>query len=384
MAFNGGMEVLRVFKFRLYPGKRQLSELNGQRFLAKQLWNELLEANKKHYQAFGFFLSRNAMQLMCKNYGLYSQAQQSVVFNLERAVKRFLKFKKQGKRVGFPRFKSVDRLKSLHYPQSGFRLEGKKLRVNPFGLISVKRHRVIEGKVKTLTLKREPSGKWFACFVVDVPEKPVPVHGGPMVGVDLGLEKFATLSNGLVVGNPRHLRKREEKLVLEQRRLSRKKRGSSNRGRQRLRVAQVHERVVNARKDFLHKASRWLVNSFSFIALEDLRVANMLQNPRLSKSISDVSWSSFVNMLGYKAESAGSRVVFVDARNSTQQCSSCGLMVPKALSERVHECSCGLVLDRDLNAAKNILIRATPGMGGSQALRDDSSGVAGEERSPRL
>ncbi|HLD81443.1 MAG TPA: RNA-guided endonuclease TnpB family protein [archaeon] len=376
--------MLRVFKFRLYPGKRQLLELDGQRFLAKQLWNELLAAGKQHYKDFGFFLSRNAMQLMCKNYGLFSQTQQAVVHNLERAVRRFCKLKKQGKRVGFPRFKSVDRVKSLHYPQSGFRLEGKKLRVNPFGLISVKRHRVIEGKVKTLTLKREPSGKWFACFVVDVPEKPVPVHGGPMVGVDLGLEKFATLSNGLVVGNPRHLRKREEKLVLEQRRLSRKKRGSSNRGRQRLRVAQVHERVVNARKDFLHKASRWLVNSFSFIALEDLRVANMLQNPRLSKSISDVSWSSFVNMLGYKAESAGSRVVFVDARNSTQQCSSCGLMVPKALSERVHECSCGLVLDRDLNAAKNILIRATPGMGGSQALRDDSSGVVREERSPRL
>ena len=368
----------------MYPGKRQLLELDGQRFLAKQLWNELLAAGKQHYKDFGFFLSRNAMQLMCKNYGLFSQTQQAVVHNLERAVRRFCKLKKQGKRVGFPRFKSVDRVKSLHYPQSGFRLEGKKLRVNPFGLISVKRHRVIEGKVKTLTLKREPSGKWFACFVVDVPEKPVPVHGGPMVGVDLGLEKFATLSNGLVVGNPRHLRKREEKLVLEQRRLSRKKRGSSNRGRQRLRVAQVHERVVNARKDFLHKASRWLVNSFSFIALEDLRVANMLQNPRLSKSISDVSWSSFVNMLGYKAESAGSRVVFVDARNSTQQCSSCGLMVPKALSERVHECSCGLVLDRDLNAAKNILIRATPGMGGSQALRDDSSGVVREERSPRL
>ena len=376
--------MLRVFKFRLYPGKRQLLELDGQRFLAKQLWNELLAAGKQHYKDFGFFLLRNEMQLMCKDFGLYSQTQQAVVLNLERAVRRFCKLKKQGKRVGFPRFKSVDRVKSLHYPQSGFRLEGKKLRVNPFGLISVKRHRVIEGKVKTLTLKREPSGKWFACFVVDVPEKPVPVHGGPMVGVDLGLEKFATLSNGLVVGNPRHLRKQEERLAWEQRRLSRKKRGSLRRVRQRLRVAVVHERVSNSRRDFLHKTSRWLVNSYSLIALEDLRVANMIQARGLSKSISDVSWSSFTDMLGYKAAEAGSTVVFVDAKNTTRQCSDCGLMVPKALSERVHACSCGLVLDRDLNAARNVLIRATPGIGGSQALRDESSGVVGEERSPQL
>ncbi|HLD81510.1 MAG TPA: RNA-guided endonuclease TnpB family protein [archaeon] len=378
------MGVLRVFKFRLYPSRRQLLELDGQRFLAKQLWNELLAASKQHYKDFGFFLSRNSMQLMCKNYGLYSQAQQSVVFNLELAVKRFCKLKKQGKRVGFPRFKSVDRVKSLHYPQFGFRLEGKKLRVNPFGLIPVKHHRTIEGGIKNLTLKREASGKWFACFVVELPEKPAPVHGGKKVGIDLGLEKFATLSNGFVVANPRHLRKREEKLVLEQRRLSRKKRGSRNRGRQRLKVARVYERVSNSRKDFLHKTSHWLVNSFSLIALEDLRVASMVQNKQLSKSISDVSWSSFTGMLYYKAVEAGSTVVFVDAKNTTRQCSDCGLMVAKALSERVHECTCGLVLDRDLNAARNILIRATPGIGGSQALRDESSGVVGEERSPQL
>ncbi|HLD81178.1 MAG TPA: RNA-guided endonuclease TnpB family protein, partial [archaeon] len=241
--------------------------------------------------------------------------------------------------------------------------------------------------VKTLTLKREPSGKWFACFVVDVPEKPAPVHGGPMVGVDLGLEKFATLSNGLVVGNPRHLRKREEKLVLEQRRLSRKKRGSSNRGRQKLRVALVHERVANARKDFLHKASRWLVNSYSLIALEDLRVANMLQNPRLSKSISDVSWGSFTGMLYYKAVEAGSTIVFVDAKNTTQQCSSCGLLVLKTLADRMHECECGLVLDRDLNAARNVLNRATAGQAGSQArgnlVSPQSEAVVVEARTTR-
>jgi putative transposase len=286
--------------------------------------------------------------------------------------------RKLGKKAGFPRFKSFDRMKSLNYPQSGFWLN-KKLKVTPFGELTIKQHRQIQGKIKTLTLKIEPTGKWYGIFAVEEEKKQPKINKGGKIGIDLGLKTFATLSNGEKINNPRHFRKVEAKLAIAQRKQSRKTKGSANRRKARLKVAILHERTANTRADFLHKESTKLVNNYSFIALEKIASKEMAEQ-NYGKSINDAGWNMFANMLDYKAESAGCEVVFVDARNTTKMCSDCGTLVPKDLTERVHNCpSCGLKMDRDLNASINILNRATAGIAESNASGDEPLGSSLKE-----
>ena len=289
---------------------------------------------------------------------------------------------------GFPRFKSINRVKSLHYLQFGFSLNTgkKKLKVSPFGEINIKLHRSVEGTIKTLTLKRESSGKWYAIFTVEAETNPIQNNSGSQVGLDLGLINFAVLSDGTTVKNPRHLRKYEDILKKKQQDLSFKKKGGKNRIKAKRKLAILHERVRNTRKDFLHKLSRQLVHSHSLIALEDLASQEMAEK-RFGKSINDVGWSIFTNILSYKAEEAGCEVLFVNPKNTSKDCSRCGVEVSKELHERQHNCpSCGLSIDRDLNAAINILNRclkaklsdrqetkfpgATAGIAGSNACED--------------
>jgi len=287
--------------------------------------------------------------------------------------------KKKGVKRGFPRFKSIDRVKSLYYPQFGFKL-GSRLDVAPFGSICIVRHREIEGRIKTLTLKRETSGKWFAIFTVEQSEPMAKENYNPQVGVDVGLTHFATFSDGLVIENPRYFKKHEQKLKFLHRKLSKRIKRSRNHWKARRRLSVAFEKVSNARSDFLHKLSTEIVRSYSFIALENLEIKKM-SGKRFGKSIYDVSWGMFVRMLDYKAESAGCQVVLVNPKNTSKQCSCCGYLVEKNLSERVHMCpECGLVTDRDLNAAKNILAKATAGMAGSNAceVEEASSSVKQE------
>ncbi|VVB73298.1 putative transposase [uncultured archaeon] len=322
--------------------------------IAKDIWNELLTYSKECYQKTGKFPKKSELQAMTKRKGLYSQTQQNVAHKISDAIFRVFKMRKQNKKCGFPRFKSIDRMKSLYYPQSGFKLRNK-LKVTPFSEISIKQHRNIEGQIKTLALKREPSGKWFAVFCVEQEKKEPKTNHGDKVGIDLGLRTFATLSNGNKIDNPRHLKRYEDRLASCQRLLSKKKKGSSNRNKAKLKVARIHEKISNTRSDFLHKTSTQLVNDNSFIALEKLASKEMSEK-RFGKQINDVGWNMFANMLYYKAEEAGCRVVFVDPKNTTKECSNCHQIVEKALSDRIHRCpSCGLVMDRDLNAATNIL-----------------------------
>lgn len=244
-----------------------------------------------------------------------------------------IKLRKQGKECGYPRFKSIDRIKSLNYPQAGFRL-GKKLKVTPFDEISIKKHREIEGKIKTLTLKRESSGKWFAIFCVET-ESPIPkINHGEQVGIDLGLTRFAVISNKEVIKNPRHLKQYEDRLALLQQRLSKKRKGSKNRKRAKHKVALLYENVANTRTDFLHKTSTRLVNTYSRIALEKLASQEMAEQ-NYGKQINDAGWNMFANMISYKAENAGCRIVFV---NPHQGCSNCHEIVKKGLQDRIHDC----------------------------------------------
>jgi putative transposase len=282
---------------------------------------------------------------------------------------RVFKLKKKGIKCGFPRFKSIERMKSLHYPQyeTGFWLE-KKLKVTPFGEIPVKKHREIKGEIKTLTLKRELSGKWFAIFCVETPKELPKENKGEAVGLDLGLMNLATLSNGMKISNPKHLKRWKERLAFIQRKLSMKKKGSSNRNRAKIRVAKLHEKISDCRRDFLHKLTTDLVNNYSFIALEKLASQEMAEE-NYGKQINDAGWNMFANFIAYKAESAGCKVVFVDPENTSKMCNRCGnLRDDLTLWDRVYICpNCGLSMDRDLNSAYNILTKATAGHAGSNA-----------------
>jgi putative transposase len=277
-----------------------------------------------------------------------------------------MRLKKQGEKGGFPRFKTFSRMKSLQYPQSGFTL-GKKLEVTPFGEISIKQHREIKGEVKTLSLKRESSGKWYAIFTAEE-EAPLPKkNGGGEIGLDLGLKSLAVLSDGTVIENPRHLRKHEDKLAFLQRNLSRCEKRSRGWYKAKHRVALLHEKVKNARRDFLHKLSTSRFSKYSLVSLEGL-VSKEMAEKDFGKSIHDAGWGMFANMIRYKAESAGCVAVFVDPKDTTKECSRCGILSKKELWERTHTCpQCGLSMDRDLNAAQVILKRATAGLAGRNA-----------------
>ncbi|NYZ79079.1 IS200/IS605 family element transposase accessory protein TnpB [Candidatus Micrarchaeota archaeon] len=360
---------MRAYKFRVYPSKKQEEEMCRHLWVSKELWNEMLAFTKEIYNNYEKFPTKKTLRELVKNSGLFSQVGQELVDRLIDALHRKIEMKKKGEKGGFPRFKSFDRMKSLRYPQYefGFSLD-KKLKVTPFGEISIKKHREVKGRIKTLTLKKEASGKWFAVFCVDTPKEISKENRGAAVGIDLGLKTFATLSNSLKIGNPRHLMKHEDRLAFIQRKFSKKKKRSKSRKRAKVRIARLHEKVADTRKDFLHKTSTQLVNDYSFIALEKLASKEMAEQS-YGKQINDAGWNMFANMLAYKAEGAGCRVVFVDPKNTSKMCSRCGnIRNDLTLWDREYDCpNCGLSIDRDLNAARNILTRATPGHGGSNA-----------------
>jgi len=288
---------------------------------------------------------------------VYSLTLQNVVHRVELAFKAFFRRVKSGETPGYPRFKGRGRYDSITYPQSGFGVDSGKLHLSKIGDIKIKLHRPIEGKIKTCTIRRMPTGKWFACFSVDMGEVVLPSwKGGSIVGIDVGLESFATLSNGEKIANPRFFREEESELARVQRKLSKAPKGTPERKKALKVVQRIHERIANRRTDFANKVSCQLVDRYGVIVFEDLNIKGMMQNHRLSKSIGDVAWNILVKATESKAAYAGSKVVLVDPRNTSQICSRCGLMVKKDLSERVHSCpECGLTMDRDLNAAINIL-----------------------------
>lgn len=335
---------------------------------SRNLWNECLAFTKQFYSDFDMFPSKKTLCEFSKHNGMYAQASRAVTQRLHDSIFRMVKLRKKGLCCGFPRFKNCDRMKSIYYPQLGFKLVGKRLRVTPFGDFAVRGFREMSGELKTLSLKREQSGKWFAVLVYDTPAVPFVPNGGPWVGVDLGLENLATLSDGKIVPNPRHADIGEELIVRRQRQLSRKKRGSRNFFKAKRRLAIAHELVVNKRSDYLHKTTRGLVGRYGLIALENLNIGGLACG-LLASRIHDASWGEFVRQLKYKAVEAGCSIVEVDAKNTSQDCWACGHRQFKALSERTHRCDvCGFEVHRDLNAAKNILARVTPGFGGNNAF----------------
>jgi len=361
------LKVVRNYKFRLYPNKEQEARLFDWLETCRWIYNTALAQRKEAWEREKRSVTRIEQQVWLKEAkktdeplrAVHSQVAQEVLFRVERAFAAFFRRVKNGETPGYPRFKSKGRYKSLTFTQFG---EGKgayfkdgKLKLSKIGLVKIKLHRRIPGTIKTVIVRRDAVGRWWAILAIEK-ELAKQQHAGPAVGLDAGLEKFSALSNGSLIENPRYLRKTEERLKHAQRNLSRRKKGSRNREKARRKLAKLHAKVCNQRRDFLHKQSRRLVKTYSLIAVEELNIKGMVKNHHLAKSISDAGWGEFISMLEYKAEEAGTKLVKVNPSGTSQECSGCGMAVPKKLSERIHCCPyCGLILDRDINAARNIL-----------------------------
>ncbi|MDP7081229.1 MAG: RNA-guided endonuclease TnpB family protein [Candidatus Undinarchaeales archaeon] len=386
LSCHSARTTLRTFKYRIYPSRKQIIRLDYQFLLCREMYNTLLRRCRKEYRTSGTSFNRKAE--LCRIIkgikdedsrfnAVFSQSLQNVADRLAKAYQHFfrrVKERKVGKRVkaGYPRAKK--RVTSITYPQFGFRFKSEdRLQASKIGSIPIVLHRVPRGRIKTLTIKRNRAGQWFACFACEVNEaEGTPADGE--VGIDVGIEHFATLSDGTVIENPRHLLKSEKRLKRLQRRMSRKKKGSRNRRKAVRRLARHHVHVADQRREFLHRTSRALVDRYGLVAVEKLNESNMLKNHCLAKHIQDASWDTFIGMLRYKAVAAGAELVEVDPRNTSQMCNQCGNIVLKALSVRVHRCPhCGFEAHRDVNVALNILARARVGQTRSHACGDLAS-----------
>lgn len=359
------MSMLKAYKFRIYPTKSQTTKMEQTLDLCRWTYNKTLEIRKNAWEKEGKSLSKYETNNMLPEWKedkpelkvVFSQVLQNVHERVDLALQAFFRRVKTGEKPGYPRFRGKGWYDSFTYPQKGFKIDSGKLYLSKIGSIKIKLHRPIEGKIKRLTVRRTTIGKWFACFSVELEDNPKPPwKDGSLVGIDVGLESFATLSNGEKIANPRFFREEEKELAKVQRRLSKAPKGTPER-KKALKVVQlVHERIANKRYEFAHQISNQLVKKHGLIAFEDLNIKGMTHNHNLAKSIHDVAWNMLVTLTSYKAASAGSMVVLVDPRNTSKMCSRCGILVEKSLSDRVHKCSqCGLEMDRDWNAAINIL-----------------------------
>ena len=330
------------------------------------LYNRLLEERKLAWEAGDASVSlydqhKRLVHLKAECPSLetvHSQVLQNVALRIDLAFKAFFRRVKAGEKPGYPRFRGQGRYDSFCYPQapSGCQLQGDRLVLSKIGAVRVVLHRPLEGDPKTVCIRRSATGKWYAAFSCENISAMALPASEAQVGIDVGLESFAVLSDGASIENPRFFRHEEQTMARAQRRLSKEAKGTAKRRKRKKVVARIHERISNRRRDFAHQHSRRIVNRFGVIAVEDLSINRMVHNHCLSKSIMDAAWSQFAACLSYKAESAGRRYVAVNPAYTTQDCSRCGHRQPVPLSERVYHCPCcGLEMDRDHNASLNIL-----------------------------
>jgi putative transposase len=366
----------KTYKYRLLPTKNQVQKLEWTLDKCRILYNSCLLDRRNNYEQTGKGLTRIRQQEILKSdkkkieflNDIHSQVLQDVLFRVERAFQGFFcRLKEKNGKAGYPRFKSENRYDSITYPQQpAFQITEQGLKLSKIGTIKLKKHREIKGDIETCTIKKEID-RWYACFSVEYEpvKKLIPDKA---IGIDMGIKSFATLSNGEIIDNPKYLRKSEERLITKQRQLSQKKKGSYNRKKARIKVAKLHCKVRNQRNDFHHKVSRKIVDTYGFIVVENLHIKGMVRNHHLAKSISDAGWRQFLNYLTYKAEEAGCLVEKVFPHYTSINCSVCGEPVPKTLAQRIHRCPfCKTVMDRDHNAAQNILLKSTAGTAGINA-----------------
>lgn len=357
----------KMFKYRLYPSKAQIRQLESVRETCRRWYNLCLEERKTAYEERGENISRFDQIGRVKEYRavnpwaaqVNSQVLQDVVDQLDRAFGAFFRRVRTGEKPGYPRFKGRNRFAGFGYKQygNGFKVDGRRLRLSGIGRVAVRWHRPLEGRVKTLRVV-ERAGKWYAFFACEVEPQPLPPTGQD-VGIDVGLTSLITTSDNEKVAHPKWYQRTQRKLRRLQRQVARRKLGGNNRVKAVRQLQRHHARVVNQRKDFLNKLAHRLIQRYDRIALEDLRISSMVKNRHLAKSILDASWGYLMERLTSKAAEAGRQVYLVDPRNTSKTCSGCGVLFANlTLSDRWVTCRCGLSLDRDHNAAINMLKRA--------------------------
>jgi len=366
----GGM---RTFEYRLYPTKAQSHQLQHCLIETRQAYNAMLEYAKEQYTQSQTFPNKYDLdKVFAGTAGAYTPATtlQTISDRLAKALKFFLNHRHERQpdgspRIGFPRFKQPNHWHSFQLRQYGHgrdvNVDGRYLAV-PRKLgsrIKIKLHRPFVGTPKTVYLVKRADGHWYALIVCETPPTVAVTtteDNRPAIGIDVGLKTFLTDSNGDTVENSRFFRTSQKTLRRKQRTLSRRQKGSNRRKKAARSVAQTHLKIERQRRDFHFKVAHHYALLYALIVVEHLNIAGMTRNRRLSKSILDAGWASFLHILQYKAESAGSEVRRIDARYTTQRCSNCGELTPKSLSVRTHVCQhCSFVMDRDQNAALNIL-----------------------------
>jgi putative transposase len=344
-----------TYKFRLYPTEVQKRRLEDTLETCRRLYNKMLDDRIKNHT--GFFEQKKKLVELKKEdkylKEVHSQVLQDIVLRLDKAFQSY--FNGLSK---FPRFKRRGRYNSFTYPQHGigFRLIGGRIKLGMIGRIKVRFHRKIEGEIKTATIIKDVD-QWFVALSVEEPMQFQQIHENDRaVGVDLGITNAIALSDGKMIDGTRFLMKAEEKIKTLQKTLSRKKKGSKRREKARILLAKAWRKLRRKRDDFAHKISDKLAKQYGTIVFEDLNIRAMVKNRFLASAIMDSCWYKLRQLTVYKTERRGGRVIFVNPAGTSQKCSGCGEMVKKPLSERIHACpKCGLTLDRDVNAARNIL-----------------------------
>ncbi|HET8907361.1 MAG TPA: transposase [Ktedonobacterales bacterium] len=358
----------KTYKYKLKPTPAQARMLDSILWASRRLYNTALEQRIFLYRQRGISGSRYTQEAELKDLraafpeyvAIHSHVLQDVLARLDKTYQAFFRRIRKGQTPGFPRFQGNGRFNSFTYKEygNGARLEGGTdngfLALAKIGRVAVRWSRPMAGTPKTVTISREADGWYVGISCADVPVEPLPLTG-QATGIDLGLESFATLSDGTMIHNPRCYRRAERRLKTAQRRVARRKRGSNRRRKAVQLLAKAHQTVKRQRQDFQHKAALALLQQYDTIYHEELQVANLLRNRHLAKSIADAGWSGFLSILNHKAACAGRSVVAVNPAYTSQTCSGCGVIVQKGLSVRWHSCpDCGTSLHRDHNAARNI------------------------------
>ncbi len=348
------------FKYRLYPIKKQEERLESALDQSCFLYNQLLDIHQQVYLGEGETLSQFDMCNLVKEFEtkqLHSQVKQNIPKRISDAFKSFFRRVKSGETPGFPKFHKRIFYSSITFPQFRTKIKNNKIKLPRIGNVDIVEHRNLEGKIKTLTIKKE-NNEWYAIFSCDeVPvEKPFVQFKSEVEGIDVGIKKFLVCSNGQEVGNPTYLKKSEKKLKRLNQKHSKKKKGSKNKIKSRIKLANQYTKVRRQREDFHKKLARKLAMEIKYIGVENLNIQGMVRNHCLAKSISDVGWGQFISYLKYYKTIFDGEIVEIGRFEPTSKtCSNCNHKQTMPLSTRTFKCkSCGLKLDRDLNASLNI------------------------------
>lgn len=365
----------RGFKYRIYPNESQRDQIARTFGCCRFVYNRALDVKKTAYSETGKSIATNDLIKMIPAWKrdpdtswlaqVDSMALQQSIRDLDRAYKNFFRRVREGGKPGFPKFKSRRHARQSYRTNGGKVLDRNHIALPKLGTVRAKVSRPLQGRFMSVTVSLDATGRYFATFLcTDVPTKNTPPATDREVGIDLGVETLATLSDGRKIGNPRHLKKYERKLAREQRRLSRRKgarrdeKPSDRYLKQRKRVARIHAKIADARTDALHKVTTMLADENQVLCMEDLNAKGMVRNHHLAKAVSDASFGEFARLLEYKCAERGRTLVKVGRfYPSSKTCSACGHRLDALpLSVRVWDCpACGAHHDRDVNAARNIL-----------------------------